>query len=298
MSHTERLIKLAADLLDAVADHMATTATERATRDQHDQGRATVPNVGRFQTGDLHAHWADKTMFGGANFNNATPGGYLAGLRQRMETVDSSLCECERWRDGLTVCPVHGTTKPEPVVTYAIPGPPPTEHKVTDMLGVVWIRMKDGLFTELDPDTGRPANVNQAETWVWLLQQGPLTLVPWTEEEKAEHELYGPPGARWGDPHTPCPWWESFMGPTDGSCALGIHHIGLHRNSKGEALGETPAPDQALPPYDQPSEVAGGAGISPHEAAETPCTCGNPAVHQPGCPRFERTSGHPPIITP
>lgn len=24
---------------------------------------------------------------------------------------DSSLCECERWRDGITICPVHGTVK-------------------------------------------------------------------------------------------------------------------------------------------------------------------------------------------
>ena len=61
-------------------------------------------------------------------------------------------------------------------------------------------------------------------------------------------------------------------------------------------MGKTPEPGHILPPYQQPSEVAGGAGISPHEAAETPCTCGNPAVHQPGCARFNRISGHPPII--
>lgn len=35
-----------------------------------------------------------------------------------MSEIDTRDCECERWRDGATVCPVHGTVKPEDVSHY------------------------------------------------------------------------------------------------------------------------------------------------------------------------------------
>lgn len=29
-----------------------------------------------------------------------------------LHSSEAQLCECERWRDGVEVCPVHGTAKP------------------------------------------------------------------------------------------------------------------------------------------------------------------------------------------
>ncbi len=38
---------------------------------------------------------------------------YAIILRDNSKNLTdySSNCECERWRDGITTCPVHGTTK-------------------------------------------------------------------------------------------------------------------------------------------------------------------------------------------
>lgn len=84
---------------------------------------------------------------------------------------------------------------------------------------------------------------------------GPLTIVA---PDAAETALYGPPGARWGTPGQPCP----FTG-----CSLSQGHTGPHIDY---AAMEIAARDNGPEPQPLP-------GL---------CTCGRPASHLPGCPRF------------
>lgn len=121
----------------------------------------------------------------------------------------------------------------------------------------------------------------------------------WLNAEDAHDiELYGPHGARWGNPNKPCP----FVGLT-GPCTLGLNHSRRHIDGNGNAMEfAINVTDEIL------SEATGMVGtmfvvdyapghehdpfrtrVKPDDA----CTCGNPAEHQPGCPRYARASGTP-----
>lgn len=189
--------------------------------------------------------------------------------------------------------PPTGVDGPEPV-TYQLPGAPPTERKVTDG-GRTWVRHPSGAWA-----SAFDSNPEVFWTWAELLDSyGILTLVPLTPDEEQEAALYGPPGARWGDPHTPCPYGSygaislgvtvyidiepDVLDDAPIRCVLGVGHVGPHIDQNGNWLGQTVATEFNL---------AGSAGITPQQAAQTPCTCGNPAQHQPGCPRYVRVRGY------
>lgn len=170
-------------------------------------------------------------------------------------------------------------TEPAAPATYALPGSPPTGTRLKGRSGKIYHRVPPAAHWSNNPlpadAYGYWAEVNDdAETptlygWHWLLlEDGPLAGIPPTPEEIEEERLYGPVGARWGDPGTPCP----FLG-----CALGVGHIGWHRRDDGSEF--TFDPDPSLTP---PS-------TKPH--MDVLCTCGRPAMHEPGCPRRERMEG-------
>lgn len=173
--------------------------------------------------------------------------------------------------------------KPVPV-TYALPAPPPRGREVTNG-EQVWTHLDhtgDGSYFR---DLAAVPAVTSIP-WANLLDQyGPLTLV---EEDQADAAMYGPIGARWGRPEIPCPF--TLYGDDDApssatQCALGLNHAGPHRDQAGAALDESDADGSRI-----------SAGISPHEASKTPCTCGHPDAHKPGCPRYTRVSGVGPVI--
>lgn len=185
-----------------------------------------------------------------------------------------------------------GLPKDDPgTVTYSLPGAPPSEHRVRDAKGRIFARERNlpddgysygpwGSWVQIgDGENLFPAELFHDEpfqlryAWGPLLHFGPLTLIPFTEQEKAVAAVYGPPGARWGSPGTPCPYE---------GCALSVGHIGAHRGPDGSPLGVT-MPDGSLVPFQ--------GRISPHEAAEFPCTCGHPGQHRPGCTRYSRLTG-------
>lgn len=159
-------------------------------------------------------------------------------------------------------------------VVYEIPGAPPTERRVTDGT-YTWQRQADGHWI----DVAHPEPLR----WGWgelLAEYGPLTLVPLTPQDHADTILYGPPGARWGNPAVPCEYFTAAVvgGQVAGVCALGTGHVGAHTDSAGQALGQTTAAD-APPIY---------AGVTPYQASQTPCTCGHPEQHRRGCARYNR----------
>ncbi len=168
----------------------------------------------------------------------------------------------------------------EPAVTYTLPGPPVTGRRVTTataddpFMGKVFRKEPDGTFMCIH---GGP---HEVWSWAGLLGFfGTLTLIPLTEREKAHEKLYGPLGARWGDPEEPCPYR---------GCQLGIGHIQAHIDRSGDPLGQTTATET-----DPLGELApwSASGISPHEASEVPCNCGHPERHTPECPRGQRIYG-------
>jgi hypothetical protein len=113
--------------------------------------------------------------------------------------------------------------------------------------------------------------------WFDLLAEwGPVYLVSLNESDDEDARLYGPPGARWGQPDVPCPYVDGQLPP--GECTLGQGHIGPHVDSDGYPLGQTVVTI---------ADLSAGR-ITPQEAALTACTCGHPAVHRPGCPRYNR----------
>jgi hypothetical protein len=176
----------------------------------------------------------------------------------------------------------HGEDTP---IVYDLPPEPVTERRLEDCDGAIWVRLSDGDYrlTEVGTSDFDPGTVGWRLPWVRLLvERRPLKLLPLTEREQAQAVLYGPPGARWGSPNTPCPYMHHY--PADEGqasvtvlCALGRGHIGPHLDKEGDALPFTPAPEPT--------------GAEEAAAREVICTCGNPAEHQPGCPRYERVSG-------
>lgn len=173
------------------------------------------------------------------------------------------------------------------VYSMTFPDPPATGRRVIGAHGYTYQRViPDGTFNpilmpwgawmRLDDEDGLP--LPGVYTWPEILAAGPLALLPLTEKEMRDAELYGPPGARWGNPDERCPFW-GFI------CTLGVGHTGPHIGPDGAPLGET-EPD-GKPPVN--------AGITPAQASETPCTCGRPAQHRPGCPRHKRWTGAVPM---
>lgn len=55
----------------------------------------------------LHDHWVTRRPLGIPWAAYCRPHTFLWIEGDRV--TDLSACECERWRDGITVCPVHGT---------------------------------------------------------------------------------------------------------------------------------------------------------------------------------------------
>lgn len=182
---------------------------------------------------------------------------------------------------------------PKPT-TYTIPLPPPVGRRVRTaevrdtktgelkLPELLWTVQPDGTLTDQYGAFG---------TWVWVLETfGVAELVELTDDEHASAELYGPVGMRWADPDGPmCPYAE-YVGSHDPEtpdlrdCALRVGHGGPHRDTHGQVLGLN-------------SIVEGPLNVTPQVAAQTPCTCGRPDQHQPGCPRHHRMS-HTPTTLP
>jgi hypothetical protein len=166
----------------------------------------------------------------------------------------------------------------EPVVTYAIPLPPPVGRSVTDRWDHRWTVQPNGSVARSDDH-------DRTSPWSWhtfLNIFGPATLAELTEQERASEALYGPIGMRWADPDgPPCPYNEHRGIPREDQpdeyrpCALRIGHGGPHRDPAGAVLGED-------------STMEGPIAVTPQQAARSLCTCGRPDQHQPGCPRYER----------
>jgi hypothetical protein len=147
---------------------------------------------------------------------------------------------------------------------FALPAPPPIGTKLGDDQGNVWQVIDRAaeephplLTTVRDEHDDRPVMTRE---WHVLLAESPLTLLQLTDQEQELARLYGPPGARWGNPDEPC---HNIV------CALGTGHAGPHVDSAGE-------PVPALFRDEEPS-----IGIDTR-----PCTCGNHSSHEPTCPRY------------
>lgn len=181
-------------------------------------------------------------------------------------------CDRPMYHEGPHSWDLTSMTAP---ATFAIPGAPPVDRDVTDGLSV-WRRMPTGRYVALDAD-GQPVPAAYGMDWVTLLQGAdkPLRLVPLTPEQESDATLYGPPGARWGQIGDPCPRFE---------CNLWRGHIGAHQDSTGKAIAAAVLAEDDIPP----GPGGGLAAITPQESAETPCTCGDPAAHRPGCARYDR----------
>jgi len=194
---------------------------------------------------------------------------------------------------------------------------PPAGRRVRDKDGDIWIVNRRGWSDPDDPtgfvyptvsivqlkgmDLIQP-DVNTDGHLLWtdfLFRNGPAELVPLTDQEARDESLYGPYGARWGNPDVPCPYtltvpsagtWVTVQGAeivASGAtqstyrhqCALGVGHAGPHRDRHDQVLGMT-----------EPSGLS-TTGRATELDLHTPCTCGRPDQHQPGCPRHARVAG-------
>jgi len=189
----------------------------------------------------------------------------VAGMWNAMASAntpepDQGCTECGEAHSSTTP---HAELADEQPVVYTMPGPPPIERRVLDRTGLAWHHAED--------DQWYASDSRERTSWVDLLaDRAPLILVSLTDEERESERMYGPLGARWGDPTKPCP----YIG-----CRYRLGHIGGHVNRHGDVMLGTGVSD------------AGSLSVSPQEAAETLCTCGHPEAHRPGCPRYERISG-------
>ena len=185
---------------------------------------------------------------------------------------------------------ISGPSEPdpwvEPTVTYSLPGQPTTGRTVTGTEdGQVAVtrsfrRHTDGEWTLVASDD--PDDVDQigVARWSWseVLDAHSVTLDPLTAAEKESELLYGPVGARWGDPDKQCPWMDKISGKP---CNLGLRHTGAHEDGHGNILGMT-------------EEAVGAARIHADATPGQPlCTCGHPAAHEPACYRYGRVAGLP-----
>lgn len=170
--------------------------------------------------------------------------------------------------------PIEGRTfslEPQPVTGRVV-------RANTDSGPAYYRRQSGGLWERVEPVEGRWFQVAAApgmpsDCW-WselLTEHSQVELVPLTATEVEDERLYGPSHARWGDPYNWCP----YVG-----CSLGIEHIGPHRNEQDQPLGLTEPSGEV---WDNATEI--------EVARRTPCTCGRPDRHLPGCPRYARVSG-------
>lgn len=183
---------------------------------------------------------------------------------------------------------VAGTAPPAPGPVY-LSGPPPLEHHVTDSGGDIWERQPNGQFRWVATPDGSEPERDTVMSWPDLKDEyGPLTLNPPTPSELESERLYGPRGARWGNPDRPCPYVHIVtarspygMAYAGAPCTLGLGHIGVHVGSDGLPLGVT---------EETPGEARISGDVTPADRAEV-CDCGHPEAHQEGCPRYARVSG-------
>jgi hypothetical protein len=228
-----------------------------------------------------------------------------------VEAKAGSPAEKVRWRFAAALFDMVGTAayrhdldddaRPQPVdlpTRYVMPGVPPIETELIDNRGDRWKIAVDPFgthYAELlpGPDVDQDEGVTTLAWHQLLAHKGPLTVC---EQDPEDARLYGPWGARWGRPDHPCPFYATQAAEEPsadgeglriigyaGNCALGVGHVGPHVDPGGNPLN--PA---------SPTPYIGPVSISPAQASETPCDCGNPAEHQPGCPRYARTTGHAP----
>lgn len=167
---------------------------------------------------------------------------------------------------------------------FTLPAEPNVGRQVTDKDGDSWERRGDGLW-HISANADHP---HTGLTWNQFATYFPAILVEWTEADLAEHALYGPPGARWGDPNTPCPYikFSPATGDELGRCSLGLHHTGGHRDPWGNEIVPV-----------EPDGSTTTAAVTAQDLAE-PCTCGHPDAHIAGCARFERSVGRHPGTRP
>lgn len=113
-----------------------------------------------------------------------------------------------------------------------------------------------------DPDPLHEPNPGEELYWTGYIfdERRGFEVIP---QDPEDARLYGPIGERWGDPTQPCPYT---------GCVLKLGHIGPHVD----------AGDQDISPTDSDP-------IKGHNPV--PCTCRQPANHQPGCPRFVLARG-------
>lgn len=150
-----------------------------------------------------------------------------------------------------------------------IPAPPPIETEVSDRHGEVY-------QVQRDPD-GSPVIVRWGHHEVgwrgdripWAVayaELGPITPI---DQNPDDARLYGPWGARWGNPGVSCPY---------PGCALGMGHTGRHLDDDGAELGPELVPFAELgPAY---------TDLAPLADMAEPCNCGHPEAHTPSCPRY------------
>lgn len=166
---------------------------------------------------------------------------------------------------------------------YAMPGAPPAGRKVRDQAGQIWkITGQTSQASPFGPwwptvvlagrdELGPVAPLSR--WWPDLLTLGPVVLVPLTPDEVDDERLYGPIGARWGDPSQPCHFPD---------CRLGVGHIGAHLDDDDQPLGRFTDPIvlDGVTVWPQPSDQDDGPNL-------TPCTCDERGTgHAPSCPRW------------
>jgi hypothetical protein len=188
-----------------------------------------------------------------------------------------------RWRMyGKSIREIRATFETQTGI-YDIPGPPPTGRHLESLpTGIVFFRNHGGDFVVIhDPVVERNKLDGREFSWSEIVDAwGPLRLIPLTEYEKKQAEIYGPPSARWGNPDETCSYLDQHNRIP---CALGVGHIGLHRDLSGAALAfqRFYIDTASAEPKDLPRLTPGMA----HARARRPiCNCGRLANHAQDCP--------------
>lgn len=187
-----------------------------------------------------------------------------------------------------------------PAVRYELPGQPVTGRHLLDCEGATWVKRDHDEYQHVrtyDPAIDQDVPIDDGDVLTWgrlLSRYAPLELLDLTPAELESEKIYGPIGARWGNPDEPCPYiapsmpYHPDLSDADYRCSLGRGHVGVHTNAKGAQLGVTQL-DQR---FDAAGREIHSVSVVTEEDRNTPCTCHRPDAHQPGCPRYERIA-HP-----